>query len=312
MDVKPVQKAVISLWTSNQKTTTVMDTLSGHAETAFYSSKIQASTSCKELFHNINTICSKKNSTPLLSSFGSDDIPQVHCEYFENRILTITNSFLQLVQQFLWMKLLTPANSYTNHWTICFKHSPNDCLRIMWYWSHYHRIAVWKPWCSSHNDNQCISNLIVRYYSYSIPRSPLSPLCTHLHTQEHINTFTYTGTHTHNLTTPHFTHPLPVSPHPHPHTPNNHWSVKQIQTNSGTVFIACERVKVAQSRLKKRKKKKREVLNSERERAAVSDVRRKVIPDKWSLNREWLVIKAIKFLTHNFLLLLSELEWRVQ
>ena len=44
-----------------------------NAETAFYSFKIQTSNSCKELFHNLNAILGKKNSTPLPSSLDSDD-----------------------------------------------------------------------------------------------------------------------------------------------------------------------------------------------------------------------------------------------
>ena len=40
-------------------------------KTAFFSSKIQASKTCEELFQNFNTILSKNNSTPVPSSFDS-------------------------------------------------------------------------------------------------------------------------------------------------------------------------------------------------------------------------------------------------
>ena len=64
-----------------------------NAKTAFYSLKIQTSNSCKKLFHIFNAILGKKNSTPLPSSLGSDDIPQTFSEYFTNKIITIRNSF---------------------------------------------------------------------------------------------------------------------------------------------------------------------------------------------------------------------------
>ena len=64
-----------------------------NAKTAFYSFKIQTSSSCKELFHSFNAILGKKNSTPLPSSLDSDDIPQAFSEYFTNKIITIRNSF---------------------------------------------------------------------------------------------------------------------------------------------------------------------------------------------------------------------------
>ena len=64
-----------------------------NAKTAFYSFKIQTSSSCKEPFHSFNAILGKKNSTPLPSSLDSDDIPQAFSEYFTNKIITIRNSF---------------------------------------------------------------------------------------------------------------------------------------------------------------------------------------------------------------------------
>ena len=70
----------------------VMD-LVDNAKTAFYSFKIQTSSSCKEPFHSFNAILGKKNSTPLPSSLDSDDIPQAFSEYFTNKIITIRNSF---------------------------------------------------------------------------------------------------------------------------------------------------------------------------------------------------------------------------
>ena len=45
-------------------------------KTAFYSFKIQTSSSCKELFYNFSAFLGKKNSTPLQSSLDSDNIPQ--------------------------------------------------------------------------------------------------------------------------------------------------------------------------------------------------------------------------------------------
>ena len=64
-----------------------------NAKTAFFSPKIQASKTCKELFQNFNTIVGKNNSTPVPSSFDSDDLPQAFSKFFTDEIFTIRNSF---------------------------------------------------------------------------------------------------------------------------------------------------------------------------------------------------------------------------
>ena len=64
-----------------------------NAKTAFFSSKIQASKTCKELFQNFNTVVGKNNSTSVPSSFDSDDPPQTFSKFFTDKICTIRNSF---------------------------------------------------------------------------------------------------------------------------------------------------------------------------------------------------------------------------
>ena len=54
---------------------------------------IQSSTTCKQLFQNFNTILGKSRSSPLPSTFDSDDLPNVFSDYFTEKIRTIRNNF---------------------------------------------------------------------------------------------------------------------------------------------------------------------------------------------------------------------------
>ena len=63
------------------------------AKQAYYSAKIQSSTTCKQLFQNFNTILGKSRSSPLPSKFDSDDLPNVFSDYFTEKIRTIRSSF---------------------------------------------------------------------------------------------------------------------------------------------------------------------------------------------------------------------------
>ena len=56
-----------------QKVTNLAD----KAKQAYYSAKIQSSTTCKQLFQNFNTILGKSRSSPLPSTFDSGDLPNV-------------------------------------------------------------------------------------------------------------------------------------------------------------------------------------------------------------------------------------------
>ena len=60
---------------------------------AYYSAKIQSSTTCKQLFQNFNTILGKRKSSPLPSTFDSDDLLNVFSDYFTEKIRTIRNNF---------------------------------------------------------------------------------------------------------------------------------------------------------------------------------------------------------------------------
>ena len=62
------------------------------AKQAYYSAKIQSSTTCKQLFQNFNTILGQSRSSPLPSIFDSDDLPKVFLDYFTEKIRTIRNN----------------------------------------------------------------------------------------------------------------------------------------------------------------------------------------------------------------------------
>ena len=72
-----------------QKVTNLVD----KAKQAYYSAKIQSSTTCKQLFQNFNTILGKSRSSPLPSTFDSDDLPNVFSDYFTEKIRNIGNNF---------------------------------------------------------------------------------------------------------------------------------------------------------------------------------------------------------------------------
>ena len=72
-----------------QKVTNLVD----KAKQAYYCAKIQSSTTCKQLFQNFNTILGKSRSSPLPSTFDSDDLPNVFSDYFTEKIRTIRSSF---------------------------------------------------------------------------------------------------------------------------------------------------------------------------------------------------------------------------
>ena len=72
-----------------QKVTNLVD----KAKQAYYSAKIQSSTTCKQFFQNFNTILGKSRSSPLPSIFDSDDLPNVFSDYFTEKIRTIRNTF---------------------------------------------------------------------------------------------------------------------------------------------------------------------------------------------------------------------------
>ena len=71
----------------------IVSNLVDKAKQAYYSAKIQSSTTCKQLFQNFNTILSKSRSSPLPSTFDSDDLPNVFSDYFTEKIHTFRNNF---------------------------------------------------------------------------------------------------------------------------------------------------------------------------------------------------------------------------
>ena len=93
-------------------------------KTAFYSFKIQTSSSCKELFYNFSAFLGKKNFTPLPSS---PDIPQAFSEYFTNKIITITNRFPPVNP--------TVAMDKTTYSGKCYRHSHQSLNSLFWKFS---------------------------------------------------------------------------------------------------------------------------------------------------------------------------------
>ena len=71
----------------------IVTNLVDKAKQAYYSAKIQSSTTCKQLFQNFNTILGKSRSSPLPSTFDSDGLPNVFSDYFTEKIRTIRNNF---------------------------------------------------------------------------------------------------------------------------------------------------------------------------------------------------------------------------
>ena len=67
----------------------IVTNLVDKAKQAYYSAKIQSSTTCKQLFQNFNTILGKSWSSPLPSTFDSDDLLNVFSDYFTEKIRTI-------------------------------------------------------------------------------------------------------------------------------------------------------------------------------------------------------------------------------
>ena len=60
----------------------IVTNLVDKAKQAYYSAKIQSSTTCKQLLQNFNTILGKSRSSPLPSTFDSDDLPNAFSDYF--------------------------------------------------------------------------------------------------------------------------------------------------------------------------------------------------------------------------------------
>lgn len=63
------------------------------AKTRFYSSRIQSSTTCKQLFSNLNTILGKTFTSPLPSTMTSSDLPWIFADYFSDKIKSIRANF---------------------------------------------------------------------------------------------------------------------------------------------------------------------------------------------------------------------------
>jgi hypothetical protein len=66
-----------------------------HAKTAFFSAQIVASKTCKDLFHNLNSMLGKQTVSPLPTTHESDSLPVMFLDYFNDKIQVIRNNFPQ-------------------------------------------------------------------------------------------------------------------------------------------------------------------------------------------------------------------------
>jgi hypothetical protein len=64
-----------------------------NAKIAYFSSKIQGSKTCKELYNNFNKLTGKTNESPLPSNYDASDLPSVFSDYFANKISKIRSNF---------------------------------------------------------------------------------------------------------------------------------------------------------------------------------------------------------------------------
>jgi hypothetical protein len=76
--------------TIKRKLTDLVDS----AKVAYFSSKIQASKTCKELYSNFNKLTGKTNESPLPSNYEISDLPSVFSDYFSSKISNIRKNFL--------------------------------------------------------------------------------------------------------------------------------------------------------------------------------------------------------------------------
>ena len=73
--------------------------------------------------------------------------------YFERLLSPLcVSSIKRYGQNRLFWELATYI--HTSHWTVCFGNPPKDCPQIMRSWSHSHKTAVRKPWCSPPYNHQ--------------------------------------------------------------------------------------------------------------------------------------------------------------
>lgn len=64
-----------------------------NAKTAFFSAKVLASKTCRELFSNLNFLLGKSSASPLPTSHAPEALPQVFADYFSDKIQVIRDSF---------------------------------------------------------------------------------------------------------------------------------------------------------------------------------------------------------------------------
>ena len=127
-----------------------------NAKTVFFSSKIQASKTCKELFQNFNTILGKNNSTPVSSSLNSDDLPQAFSKFFTDKNCTIRNSFPS-----------TNPTVSVDQTSYCGKHSYQSLNDL--FWNFFKRLLPNHVILIPFPQNYCMKTL-----TFFFPQSPTS------------------------------------------------------------------------------------------------------------------------------------------
>ena len=123
----------------------IVTNLVDKAKQAYYSAKIQSSTTCKQLFQNFNTILSKSRSSPLPLTFDSDNLPNVFSDNFTEKIHTIRNNFPPP------NPTACPDTSFTGNPLLTFESVTDEFVlkiinQVLWTWSPSHHTSLWKHW----------------------------------------------------------------------------------------------------------------------------------------------------------------------
>ena len=106
----------------------IVTNLVDKAKQAYYSAKIQSSTTCKQLCQNFNSILGKSRSSPLPSTFDSDDLPNVFSDHWENpHHQKQFSSFKPNCLPWYLFRWKSLANFWVCHWWICLKNN-QQCI----------------------------------------------------------------------------------------------------------------------------------------------------------------------------------------
>ena len=124
-----------------QKITNLVD----KAKQAYYSARIQSSTTCKQLFQNLSTILGKNMSSPLPSTFHWRPFD---CLFWLKSAPSGEKKFSSKPSCLPWylFRWKSIANFWACHWWICLKNNQQCTLQVLCTRSHSSYASLWKPW----------------------------------------------------------------------------------------------------------------------------------------------------------------------